>query len=176
VTRSFRINEDAFAVLDEEARKRNVSTNTLLNQQLLQYANYEHFFRVGVVRISSVFFRRLLDAATDEELARVGEALAKDEPGPVMLQKNGEVTLSTTIEFLQMVSEYSGLFKYSQTKSPNGMVITIIHGLGRKGSVLCSAFVKAVFEAIGYSPRIRTHENSIDFEITPNKQSESTSF
>jgi hypothetical protein len=172
VTRSFRINEAAFAVLEEEAKRRNVSTNTLLNQQLLQYANHDRFFKVGLVRISSVFFRRLLEAATDEELARVGEALAIDEPGAVMLEKSGEVTLNTTIEFLQMVSEYSGLYEYSQTKSPNGMVITIIHGLGRKGSVLYSAFAKAIFEAIGYSPKIRTHEHSIDFEILPNKLQE----
>ena len=176
VTRSFRINEAAFAVLEEEAKRRNVSTNTLLNQQLLQYANYERFVKVGLVRISSVFFRRLLEAATDEELARVGEAVAIDTPGAVMLEKSGEVTLDTTIEFLQMVSEYSGLYEYSQTKSPNGMVITIIHRLGRKGSVFYSAFFKAIFEAVGYSPKMGTHEHSIEFEIIPNKESRSTTF
>ena len=41
VTRSFRINERAFLALEEEAKKRNIGINTLVNQLFLSYANFD---------------------------------------------------------------------------------------------------------------------------------------
>jgi len=53
VTRSFRINESAFLALEEEAKKRNTSLNTLVNQLFLSYANFDQYFqRLGMLKIS----------------------------------------------------------------------------------------------------------------------------
>ena len=40
-TASFRLDESALSALQEDARKQNVSVNTLLNQLVLTYANYD---------------------------------------------------------------------------------------------------------------------------------------
>ena len=44
VTRSFRINESAFLAFEEEAKKRNISLNTLVNQLFMSYANFDRDF------------------------------------------------------------------------------------------------------------------------------------
>jgi len=40
-TASFRLDESALNAIQEDARKQNVSVNTLLNQLVLAYANYD---------------------------------------------------------------------------------------------------------------------------------------
>lgn len=55
VTRSFRINEDAFLALEEEAKKRNISLNTLVNQLFLSFANFDRYFqKFGMTKTSKV--------------------------------------------------------------------------------------------------------------------------
>ena len=64
VTRSFRINESAFLALEEEAKKRNISLNTLVNQLFLSYANFDRYFQsLGMLKMSKVTFRKILKAA-----------------------------------------------------------------------------------------------------------------
>jgi predicted HicB family RNase H-like nuclease len=43
VTKSFRISESAFLAIEEEAKKRNISVNTLVNQLFLSYANFDRY-------------------------------------------------------------------------------------------------------------------------------------
>ena len=60
VTRSFRINEIAFLALEEEAKKRKISLNTLVNQLFISYANFDRYFqRLGMIKISKVTYRKI---------------------------------------------------------------------------------------------------------------------
>lgn len=166
VTRSFRLDGQALEALEEEANRRNMSVNTLLNQQLLSYANFERFFnKLGLIKISSATFQKLLDAAADTEVKKAGEAAAIDTASSIIRSMNGEITLDTTLEYLQMLSEYSSQFEYSESRSPTGRMITLFHRLGLKGSDFYGAYVKTLFEAIGYSPEIMINEHSVNFEI-----------
>jgi hypothetical protein len=59
VTKSFRISESAFLAIEEEAKKRNISVNTLVNQLFLSYANFDRYLeRHGFLKMSKVTFRR----------------------------------------------------------------------------------------------------------------------
>lgn len=64
VTRSFRINESAFLTLQEEAKKRNISVNTLVNQLFLSYANFDQYFqRLGMLKMSEFQFTKILSSS-----------------------------------------------------------------------------------------------------------------
>jgi predicted HicB family RNase H-like nuclease len=55
VTRSFRISEGVFLALEEEAKKRNISLNTLVNQLFLSYANFDrHFQTPGFLKMRDI--------------------------------------------------------------------------------------------------------------------------
>ena len=63
-TGSFRLDEAALNVLQEDAKKQNVSVNTLLNQLLLTYANYDRpMKRFHMVKMPASTFRHILQAA-----------------------------------------------------------------------------------------------------------------
>jgi hypothetical protein len=79
VTRSFRINESAFLALEEEAKKRNISLNTLVNQLFISYANFDRYFqRLGMLKMSKVAFRKILKAAPDNELVESAREVAQN--------------------------------------------------------------------------------------------------
>jgi len=79
VTRSFRINESAFLALEEEAKKRNISLNTVVNQLILSYANFDRYFqRLGMLKMSKVTFRKILKAAADKEIVELAREVAQN--------------------------------------------------------------------------------------------------
>ena len=172
VTRSFRVDEQALAALEEEAARRNVSVNTFLNQQILSFASFDRFFlRIGLAKLSVNTLQRLLNASPDDKIVEAATIAALDTPRPIILSKYGQVTLETTLEYIKMLSEFANLFEYSLSSSPSGKVVTLYHRFGPKGSLFYTNYVKTLFEQIDYSPKIKSTSDSIDFEIPPKKDS-----
>ena len=170
VTRSFRIDETALAALEDEASRRNVSVNTFLNQQILSFAKFERFFqKLGLVKFSANTLQRLLDAASEESIADAAVAAALDTPRSIILSKSGQITFETTLEYIKTLSEFANLFEYSLSDSVDGKIITIFHRFGQKGSIFFAKYITTIFEQIDYSPRIKTGEHSVEFEILPRK-------
>ncbi len=167
VTRSFRISEAALRAIEEESQRHNVSVSTILNQQLLAYAEFERFVkRLGLVKISSSTFRRILSAGPDSEIAQAGIEAGGDIPASIIVAKNGSLSLQTVIGHLNSLSEYAGLFEYGETDSEGNKVITLLHRLGPKGSIFFANYAKALFGGIGFSPKITSTEHSVVIEVT----------
>jgi len=114
-------------------------------------------------------FQKLIESVPDERIAEVAKEAAKDAPRSIILAKYGSISLSSILEYLQMLSEYANFFEYSERESPNGRVITLYHKMGPKGSLFDLNYVKTLLEYVGYSPTITMGEHSVDFEILSNK-------
>ena len=94
VTRSFRINESAFLALEEEAKKRNISLNTLVNQLFMSYANFDWFFqRLGMLKISKVTFRKILKAAPANEIVKLARDVAQNSSRIIIPARYGTLSL-----------------------------------------------------------------------------------
>ncbi len=61
-TASFRLDESALGVLQEDARKQNISVNALINQLVLACANYDRPMKSINSRTNRKFFARLSPA------------------------------------------------------------------------------------------------------------------
>jgi hypothetical protein len=102
VTRSFRINETAFLALEEEAKKRNISINTLVNQLFLSFANFDRYFqRFGMVKISKVSYRKTLKVAPDQEIAELAREVARNSGKVIILARHGTMSLSGVLDWLK---------------------------------------------------------------------------
>ena len=166
VTRSFRISEAAFNALQEDAKRQHISTNTLLNQILTNYANSDRFFaRLGDFRIAKATYTHLLNAASDADLIEAARLSGRDTSESIILAKHGTLSLTTVIDYLRMVTEFGGYADYNEVDSQGKRVITLIHNLGRKGSVYFSSYVESLFGLIGRQPKITLSENAIAVEI-----------
>ena len=168
VTRSFRISEAAFKVLEADAASHNVSLNTFVNHLFLSYANSDRFFeKLGMLKMSKPTFIRLLKAIPDEELEKAVRLAGEDSARTIILAKHGTLSLTTVLDYLRMMSEYLYFLEYNETESPEGKrVITLMQSYGKKGSIFVSGFVGSLFEQINIRPKITSSEHSVAFEIT----------
>jgi hypothetical protein len=167
VTRSFRINESAFLALEEEARKRNISLNTLVNQLFMSYANFDRYFqRLGMLKMSKVTFRKILKAAPDNEIVVQAREVAQNSSRIIILARYGTLSLTSVLDYLNNFAEYANFVERSEVVSPGGKrVITLIHSYGEKGSVFVKAYTKALFELINMEPKLSSTENSVTIEV-----------
>jgi hypothetical protein len=177
VTRSFRISERALKSIEDEAKRQNVSLSTLINQQLVAYSDFDRYIRrLGLIKISSATFERLLAAGPDSEIAKAGFEAGSDVPSLIILAKYGVLSLDTVIDYLRMLSEFAHLFEFGRVEQGSKQIITLVHNLGPKGSIFFDNYVKAVFDSIHYSPKISSTVHSVVLEVIPEKMRVSDSF
>jgi hypothetical protein len=171
VTRSFRISERALKSMEEESKHQNISVSTIINQQLLAYSELDRYImRLGLIKITSATFERLLQAGSDAEVSKAGMEAGSDTPRSLILAKYGMLSLNTVTDYLMTLSEYANLFEFGLVEQPGGkQIITLLHGLGPKGSIFFSNYVKALFDSINYEPKISSSAHSVVIEIVPEK-------
>ena len=156
VTRSFRIDEAVMAALEEESAKRSISVNTLVNQQLLPFANFDRFHaRLDLVKLTGAALEKLLESAPDDKIAEAAVLAALDTPRSIILSKYGQVSFETTVEYIQMLAQFANLFECTISESPEGKVITLFHRFGTKGSLFLAKFVGVLLEQMGYGVQDR---------------------
>ena len=167
VTRSFRINESAFLALEEEARKHNISLNTLVNQLFLSFANFDRYFeKFGMLKISKVAYRRTLKAVPDQEITEAAREVAQNSARVVLLTRYGTLSLAGVLEYLKGLADYAYWFEYNEVvSSERKRVVTLTHSLGEKFSLFMIAYSKSLFEQIAMSPKLTSTEDSITITI-----------
>jgi len=161
------MNEDAFLALEEEARKRNISLNTLVNQLFLTFANFDRYFqKFGMLKISKVAYRRTLKAVSDQEIVEAAKEVARNSARVVLLTRYGTLSLAGVLEYLRSLADYAYWFEYSEVlSSERKRVITLTHSLGEKFSLFMIAYSKALFEQIVMNPKLTSTEDSITITI-----------
>jgi hypothetical protein len=164
VTRSFRINESAFLALEEEAKKRNISLNTLVNQLFMSYANFDRYFqRLGMLKISKVTFRKILKAVPANEIVEMAREVAQNSSRIIIPARYGTLSLTSVLEYLNNLADYAYFVGRSEVVSPGGKrVITLIHSYWKRGLIFVEAYTKALFEQINRKPKLNSTENSYD--------------
>ena len=167
VTRSFRINESAFLALEEEAKKRNVSLNTLVNQLFMSYTNFDRYFqRLGMLKMSKSAFRKILNAAPANEIVEAAQEIAQNASRTIILARYGTLSLTGLLEFLNNFADYAYFAERSEVVTPGEKrVLTFMHIYGEKGSIFIKAYVKSLFEQINVEPKLSSTENSVTIEV-----------
>lgn len=169
VTRSFRINEASFEALKEEADRKRINVNTLVNQLFLAHKDFDRYFeRMGMVKLTTVTFSRMLDYASDEELVTAGKSAGQDAPRAIILAKDGVITVDTAISFLKTMADNSSIFEYSEVTSEQKKVVTLMHSFGHKGSLFIENYAKGIFSGLNSEPRFASTDHSVILEISRN--------
>ena len=168
VTRSIRISERALKAIEEESKRQNVSVNTIINQQLLSYTEFERFVRrVGVIKFASSTVQHLLEASSRVAVARAGVETGTRTPHSIILAKHGKQTLDTVYDYLEILSEYANQFEFSKLEQDGKIVITLLHRLGPKGSIFYENYTRVLFEQIDYVPKMDVTDESVVIELVP---------
>ena len=166
VTISFRVSETALRALQEDAKKQNVSLNTLANQMFVSYADYDRFLqKFHMVKLSTPTLKRIINAATDEAIVEAGTSAGGSVPGSFILAKTGELSVPNALEYLKLMGAHANLFDYSEVTHSAKISITLTHDLGPKGSLFLKNYVIAIFKPIGRDPKVHELPDAITFEV-----------
>ena len=81
VPKSFRLDESALIAVEKEAVSLSVSANTLVNQILKQFSEFDRFARrINTVKLSSSIFQGMLSAVKTDSLIEVAKAAGSSIP------------------------------------------------------------------------------------------------
>ena len=162
VPKSFRIDESALIAVEKEAVAQQVSPNTLVNQILIQFSEFERFAkRINTVKPSSFVFRGILEAADREKIIEVAKSAGSSIPQAFVTAKNGRVDIDSLLEYLRALSLYAHLYEYSENLDSQGQVSTLVHDFGLNWSIFLVHYITAMFEQVGVSPKLEMSDRSV---------------
>jgi hypothetical protein len=161
------MSESAFSALEEEARKRNISLNTMVNQLFLSFANFDRYFeKFGMMKISKVSYRKTLKTVPDQEVVALAREVAQNSGKVIILARYGAMSLKGILDWLQDLADYAHWFQYHEAHSPEGkQVITLTHDQGTKFSTFMMEYTKELFGQISLSPKLSSTEDSITIGV-----------
>lgn len=161
VIRTFRIDEDALEIIEKDAQEKKISANTLVNQLLLAYANFDRYMeQFPMIKISTNVFNTLLDGVSDEFAKDAGRRLAQNSILTSRMWR-GLPNLSNLIDLFRITSDYSKVFTFRETEMEGKRIVTLQHRFGRKGSLYFGEFLLGSFALIDMQPRLTTTENAV---------------
>ena len=167
VPKSFRIDESALNAIELEASSLNVSANTLVNQILKQYAEFDRFARkISTAKISSAPLRGILAAADVDQLIEVAKSAGSSIPQAFTMAKTGRVDLESFVWHVKSLSSYAKLFEFSETADTRTRVITLIHDFGLNWSIFLVHYLTEMFKQIDLSPKMEMSDRSVIFTLS----------
>jgi len=169
VPKSFRLDEAALRAVEADAASQNVSPNTLVNQILKQYAEFDRLARkINTVKVSSASFRGLLSAGNVDQIIEVAKSAGSSIPQAFATAKNGKVDQESLMDHVRSLATYAHLFEFSETVDAHGHVATLIHDFGLNWSIFLVHYLTAMLAQIGLSPKLEMSDRSVIFTLTSN--------
>jgi len=167
VGRSFRIDEQWLAVLNEEAQKQGVSVNSLLNKLLQQYAYLRYMLRYGAITLTRQGFIGILQCCPDEKIKEngknAGSKIVKDLLRTMGVPPTYGIVLCIVKKLL---SEFAGWFECDHHIRPDKEILHFRHDLGPKWSLYLSAITEGTFNSLlDTKVEIETSNNSVTVTI-----------
>lgn len=162
VPKSYRVDENALVAIEREAAAQHVSSNTLVNQILTQFSEFDRFAkRINTVKPSAFIFRGILEAAEANKIIEVAKASGSSIPQAFAAAKSGKVDLDSLVDHLRTLSAYAHLYEFSENLDSDERVVTLVHDFGLKWSIFLVHYVTAMFELIGISPKLEMSDRSV---------------
>jgi len=162
VLRSIRLSIEHDRLLEEDAKKKGLSVNSLLTSLITKYAEWDRYAeRFGYVAVGRQGFKNLFDLLNEEALIAHGKEVGGKNAPDIVRFWFGKLDLGTFLSFLALHSKYSGIYHYEHSNHGGTHVITVHHELGPRYSiVLANYFDQAIRKIVGVIPKVESGENS----------------
>ncbi len=167
VTRTIRISRDVVKELQQIASTEKVSVNSLINQALLKFVEWDHYadkFGFAVALTPRwMIFARLLSFTSDQEAARLGRWAGRNVAKEFTIFWFKEFPVRTALKSLELLgSRYARRYEYVHNTAGKEHVVILNHGMGRQWSFYYEYLVRTVFgELLGKKVRIERMKNQV---------------
>jgi len=168
ILRTIRITEDLDRLLRKDAETKDTNVNTLLNNMIRQYAEWDRYTETfGNVQLPSGFLRFLIETADEEKLYKQWPPLSSEILKAALLSWFGRVNEKNFFEFLSRTGKYSGLYSLENEANGRNYNLTFRHSLGTRWSTLLRELMSEnVRNLLGVVPHAEASENSVVVSFT----------
>ncbi len=162
VPKSFRIDESALTAIEKEAVAQQVTPNTLVNQILTQFSEFERFAkRINTVKPSGFVFRGILEAADVDKIIQVAKTAGSSIPQAFVTAKNRKVDVDSLLDHLRILAIYAHLYEYSENLDSQRQVATLMHDFGLNWSIFLVHYITSMFEQVGVPVKLEMSDRSV---------------
>jgi len=166
VAKSFRINEEALEGLREEANSQALSLNTLANQVIVKYTNFERYLRrMNGMMLSQPMLSEFIKYLSEDSAIKAGKSLGKTSPQMMMSAMNGGITAGRVIELIHNLSFCANWFQYIEKREGERWKITLMHNMGRNWSQFITHYINGAFTAAGCQAKYEVTDHYVTFTI-----------
>jgi hypothetical protein len=166
---SFRFDSETLKSLREEAKQKDISTNTLLNQIVKEHLKWHaNASNAGFIAVRRLLITSLLSNLSEQEIISIAENVAKNTNKDTILLLENEYTMKSALDFIESWIKISG-YKYKHhheiNDGQNRHMYLIQHDMGIKWSIYLVNLYQFLFDDIKKDDNKR---RIIEFEKTEN--------
>ena len=167
-TRTIRISEVYDNILKQEADRRGISVNSLMDQILRRYIEAQRYFdNQTAIVLSDSTLLELVGFLNSEMLSIAGTNSGIDRPKDRLLMRGLSLNYESAIWFIsQVLGEYNGWFRSDYHPGSKEDLIHLRHRLGMKWSTFLKSYIEGMFfELFDIKPDFHVLEHSVTISI-----------
>lgn len=162
---TFRIDSKILKNLRHEAKQKDVSTNTLVNQIVKEHLNWNsNAAKAGFISVRKPFVSKVIKYLPEQEIISLAEYVAKTTNKDAILLMQNKYIIESALGLLESWIKTCG-FPYKHVETNNGQnrhSFIIQHDMGTRVSIYLATLFQSLFEELGQNKR------RIEFDKTEN--------
>lgn len=166
-TITFRLDDDIVKKLRSESGNRQVSTNTLVNQALRRFLEWDMFEPVaGFVMINKKVFTQIFAKEKKEAIIDIATRIGKNEVKDIALFMKGRMDLPSFLSWLEMRMINSSV-QVSHTSQDGSHTYIMRHDIGKNWSIYHKTILELIFrEVFNRKISVKADKNVISFQFS----------
>jgi hypothetical protein len=164
---TFRIDDNDVESLRKLAAEERISLNTLVNQILSSYLEWEFIAaKAGFAPMQKSVLKDLFDKLSEEDLKEIA-IRAADSLQDLLLMMCGKVDLDAVILLTKNRVKRSGftLREFDGEEGTSSKKLVMQHDVGHNWSVFSRVYIERLINNVGYPTKIESTDNSLIIEI-----------
>lgn len=163
ILRTIRIPYEIDQILQNDAKTKRVSINSLISNLLSKYVELDRYSeRFGRVMLRPQTLKLIINAIDEIKIGEIGSEIGNKIPKEFLLFWFKEVNLHSFLEYLSLLCRYGGFAHYEFEDKEREFTITLIHDLGEKWSIFLKNIIeKGIISTLSIQPKFHTSDLSI---------------
>lgn len=166
-TMTFRLDEEIIERLRTESKNREISTNTLVNQALKRFLDWDMYqTKIGLVSVNRPVFVEVFGNFTQKEIIEIASRLGKNEVRDIALFMKGKIDLDSFISWFEMRMMNSSV-QVSHSIEKDIHTYVMKHDLGKNWSIYHKTILELIFEEVLKKKMdVKYNKNMISFQFS----------
>ena len=166
-TMTFRLDEDLIERLRSESKNREISTNTLVNQALKRFLEWDMYqTKIGLVSINKPVFVEIFEKFTQKEITKIASHVGKNEVRDIALFMKGKIDLDSFISWFETRMINSSV-QVSHSIENGRHTYVMKHDLGKNWSIYHKTILESIFdEVLKKKINVKYDKNTISFQFS----------